>query len=96
MKELVYHRMLLPALDRHADKTAFFDGSYAGTYAEHGDRLFRLCRALRERLGLGADDRRHRKQVVILFVETGAINSRIAGKGEDPNEPETIYPTPQL
>ncbi len=57
MKELVYHRLLLPALDRYADKTGFVDGDYKGTYAQHGDRTFRLCRALRETLGVEPGDR---------------------------------------
>ena len=57
MKELVYHRMLMPALERYADKTAFFDGAYAGTYADHADRTFRLCRALKETLGVERADR---------------------------------------
>ena len=57
MKELVYHRMLMPALERYADKTAFFDGGYAGTYADHADRTFRLCRALKETLGVERADR---------------------------------------
>jgi len=95
MKELVYHRMLLPALDRHADKTAFFDGSYAGTYADHGDRLFRLCRALRERLGLGAEDRfavmatnshQYLELYHAAFLGAGVINPlnlRLAGKELD-------------
>ena len=50
MKELVYHRLLLPALDRYADKEAFYDGDYTGTYADHGDRVFRLCHALKHEL----------------------------------------------
>jgi acyl-CoA synthetase (AMP-forming)/AMP-acid ligase II len=57
MKELVYHRLLLPALDRYADKAAYFDGGYAGTYAEHGDRTMRLCHALRHQLGIQPGDR---------------------------------------
>jgi acyl-CoA synthetase (AMP-forming)/AMP-acid ligase II len=57
MKELVYHRLLLPALDRYADKEAFYDGDYTGTYGDHGDRVFRLCHALKHQLGLGRGDR---------------------------------------
>ena len=57
MKELVYHRLLLPALERHADKTAFIDGAYSGTFADHGDRVFRLCHALQHELGIHAGDR---------------------------------------
>ena len=57
MKELVYHRLLLPAIERHADKVAYHDGDYHGTHAEHGDRVFRLCRALRLELGIEPGDR---------------------------------------
>ena len=57
MKELVYHRLLLPALERHADKIGFIDGAYTGTFADHGDRVFRLCHALRHELGIQAGDR---------------------------------------
>ncbi len=57
MKELVYHRLLLPAVERYADKVGFHDGAYSGTYADHGDRVFRLCRALRDELGVRPGDR---------------------------------------
>lgn len=57
MKELVYHRMLLPALDRWADKVAFLDQGRRRTYAEHGDRVFRLIHAMRHQLGLQEGDR---------------------------------------
>ncbi|MGQ0824989.1 MAG: long-chain-fatty-acid--CoA ligase [Actinomycetota bacterium] len=56
MKELVYHRQLLPAVERHADKTAFYDGAYAATYSQHLDRVARLCGAL-SGLGVGRTDR---------------------------------------
>ena len=56
MKELIYHRHLLPAVERHADKVGFIDGAYRGTYAKHIDRVARLCAALRE-LGVGRQDR---------------------------------------
>ncbi len=57
MKELVYHRLLLPALDRYADKVAFHDGDYHGTYAQHGDRVLRLADAMTRELGLERGDR---------------------------------------
>jgi long-chain acyl-CoA synthetase len=57
MQELVYHRLLLPALDRFADKEGFVDGDYVGTYADHGDRVFRLSHAMRHQLGVGRSDR---------------------------------------
>jgi acyl-CoA synthetase (AMP-forming)/AMP-acid ligase II len=57
MKELVYSRVFLPALERDADKVAFFDGAYQNTMAGHGDRVLRLADAMRHELGLGPDDR---------------------------------------
>lgn len=56
MKELVYHRHLLPAVDRYADKVAVIDGQYSATYAQHLDRVARVSGALAE-LGVGAGDR---------------------------------------
>ena len=41
MKELVYHRQLLPALERHAARVGFHDGDYHGTWEQHGDRVLR-------------------------------------------------------
>ena len=57
MKELVYHRMLLPAVERHADKVAILDGEYEGTLGQHLDRTTRLASALRTELGVGPGDR---------------------------------------
>jgi len=56
MKELVYHRMLLPAVERNADRPGFFDGEYRATFGEHLDRVARLAGALRD-LGVQPDDR---------------------------------------
>ena len=56
MKELVFHRLLLPALERWSTKTGFHDGDYHATYAQHGDRVMRLCSVLGG-LGLGREDR---------------------------------------
>jgi len=56
VKELVYHRMLLPAVERNADRTGFFDGDYRATFGEHLDRVARLCGALRD-LGVASGDR---------------------------------------
>ncbi len=56
MKELIYHRHLLPAVARYADKVGFVDGAYRGTYAAHLDRVARLCAALKN-LGVGPGDR---------------------------------------
>lgn len=56
MKELVYHRLLLPAVERNADRLAFFDGEYRATFGEHLDRVARLASGLRG-LGVAPDDR---------------------------------------
>ncbi|MBV9041853.1 MAG: AMP-binding protein, partial [Acidimicrobiia bacterium] len=57
MKELVYHRQLLPALDRNATRVGFHDGDYHGTWEQHGDRVLRLANALRTELGISQGDR---------------------------------------
>jgi acyl-CoA synthetase (AMP-forming)/AMP-acid ligase II len=57
MKELILHRTLLPAIERHADKIAFHDGDYHATFAHHGDRVLRLADAMRHQLGLSGEDR---------------------------------------
>ena len=56
MKELVYHRQLLPAVERNADRTAFFDGEYTATFGEHFDRVGRLSAAL-DGIGVARGDR---------------------------------------
>jgi long-chain acyl-CoA synthetase len=95
VKELIYHRLFLPTVDRYADKPAFFDGDYVGTYAEHADRTFRLCHALREELGIRPGDRfavmaTNSHQFLELYhaalLGVGVINPlnlRLAGKELD-------------
>jgi long-chain acyl-CoA synthetase len=59
MKELVYHRHLLPAVERFGSKVAFHDtadGSTA-TFDDHLDRVLRLGSALTGDLGVGRGDR---------------------------------------
>jgi long-chain acyl-CoA synthetase len=56
MKELVYHRHLLPAAERYADKVAVLDGTYSATYAQHLDRVGRVSSALAD-LGVKRSDR---------------------------------------
>jgi long-chain acyl-CoA synthetase len=56
MKELIFHRLLLPAIERWPERTGFHDGSYDATFAEHGDRVLRLADGMR-RLGIGRGDR---------------------------------------
>ncbi len=57
MKELVYNRLLLPAIERWPDKVGFHDGDRHLTFAEHGDRVLRLGDALRRELGVRPGDR---------------------------------------
>jgi long-chain acyl-CoA synthetase len=59
MKELLFHRLLLPTVERHASAPAFIDGDTgrAVTFAEHLDRVGRLASALRSELGVQSGDR---------------------------------------
>ena len=50
MKELIYSRQLLPAIEYNADRVGFVDGDYQATFGQHLDRVARLSGALR---GLG-------------------------------------------
>ncbi len=59
MKELVWHRQLLPACSRYAG-SPFLTDTGAGTtttYGEHGARVLRLANALRSELGVQREDR---------------------------------------
>jgi long-chain acyl-CoA synthetase len=56
MKELVYHRMLLPKVEQVPDKEAIVDGAHRATFAQHVDRVGRVAGALRE-LGVTGEDR---------------------------------------
>jgi acyl-CoA synthetase (AMP-forming)/AMP-acid ligase II len=56
MKELIYHRHLLPAMERFSSRTLVIDGEYRATFGEHGQRVLRCAGALRS-LGLGKRDR---------------------------------------
>lgn len=56
MKELIYHRSLLPAAERFADKLGFVDGELRSTYARHLGRVCRLGHALSRELGVGRGD----------------------------------------
>ncbi len=59
MKELVYHRHLLPAVERYADRVGFHDDDsrYHATWGEHADRVLRLASAMKSEFGLGHLDR---------------------------------------
>src|SRR5581483_6045595 len=57
MKELVYRRLFLPAIERYATKAAFFNGGYHSDFSQHGERVLRLAHAMRTELGLTSTDR---------------------------------------
>src|SRR5262249_7035642 len=57
MKELIYHRQLLPAVERAPDKVTILDGEYRSTQQEHLDRTCRIAHALPHQLGVSRDDR---------------------------------------
>jgi long-chain acyl-CoA synthetase len=57
LKELVYHRQLLPAAEQHAEKVGFVDGETSYTYAQHVDRVCQLVSAMRSELAVASDDR---------------------------------------
>jgi len=57
VKDLVYHRSLLPAAERYAEKDATIDGGFRATFAEHVDRVLRLAHAMRHQLGVAPEDR---------------------------------------
>jgi acyl-CoA synthetase (AMP-forming)/AMP-acid ligase II len=57
MKELVFHRGFVPAMERWDTKVAVHDGGYHATFAEHGDRVLRLADAMRTDLGVRRGDR---------------------------------------
>lgn len=59
MKELVFHRLLLPTVERHAADPAVIDGDTGRvvTFAEHLDRVGRLASALRTELSVQPGDR---------------------------------------
>ena len=59
MKELVWHRQLLPAVDRYSTRPCVTDTGTGTTtsYAEHGSRVLRLANALRKELGVEPGDR---------------------------------------
>jgi long-chain acyl-CoA synthetase len=57
VKELIYHRQILPAIERFADRVGFHDGDYHATWAQHGTRVLKLASALRSELGVWRGDR---------------------------------------
>ncbi len=95
MKELIYHRGFVPAINRYKDKTAVIDGAYQATFSQHGDRVFRLAHALKHQLGLTKSDRfavmavnshEYLELYHAAFLGAGVINPlnlRLAGKELD-------------
>ncbi len=95
MRELVYARGLLPILDRYPDRVGIIDQGYQGTYGQHGERVARLCRALKSELGIGPGDRyavmsanshQYLELYHAAFLGAGVINPlnlRLAGKELD-------------
>jgi acyl-CoA synthetase (AMP-forming)/AMP-acid ligase II len=57
VKELVYHRSLVPAAERFGDKVGFIDGARRHTYDTHLGRVSRLANALGSELGVARSDR---------------------------------------
>jgi long-chain acyl-CoA synthetase len=59
MKELIWHRQLLPAIERRAGAPFLTDAAtgVTTTYGEHGGRVIRLANAMRSELGLTRDER---------------------------------------
>jgi acyl-CoA synthetase (AMP-forming)/AMP-acid ligase II len=57
MKELVFQRLFLPAMERWAAKVGIHDGDYHSTFATHADRVLRLSDGMRRQLGVQPGDR---------------------------------------
>lgn len=57
MKELVYHRYLVPAVERMGSKPASIDGEFVASYEQHLERVNRLASAMKSELGIGKGDR---------------------------------------
>jgi long-chain acyl-CoA synthetase len=59
MKELIWHRQLLPSVGRNANKPFLTDAGTGTTttYGEHGARVIRLANAMRTELSLARDER---------------------------------------
>src|SRR6476661_2515883 len=92
MKELVAARTFFPAVERYGSKVGFHDGDYHGTFEQYGDRVLRLCDAMKRELGIGREDRfaimatnSHQYQELYAAAFLGAgianpLNLRLAGR----------------
>ena len=83
MKELVYHRQLLPSLERFHDRPMIIDGDYRSTHGEHVERVFRLAHSLQHELGVQRADRfavmtlnghQYLEQYHAAFLGAGVVN----------------------
>ena len=83
MKELVYHRQLMPSVERYADRETIIDGDYRSTHGTHAERTFRLAHALKHELGVERGDRfavmslnghQYLEQYHAAFLGAGVIN----------------------
>ena len=52
VKELVYHRFLLPTVERLPAKTAVIDGEFTASFAEHLDRVCQLINGMAAEVGV--------------------------------------------
>lgn len=57
MKELLYHRYLLPIVERLPAKPAVLDAGFTSTYEQHLSRVNRLTDGMRRELGVGDGSR---------------------------------------
>jgi len=57
MKELVYHRFLLPTVERLPDEPGVLDADFTATYSQHLTRVNRLTDGMRRELGVSDGSR---------------------------------------
>src|SRR5438067_9951352 len=57
MKELVYRRLFLRAVEQFGAEVGYIEGDQTTTFAVHASRVFRLGDALRRELGCKPDTR---------------------------------------
>ncbi len=67
MKELIYHRLFYPAVERYANKEAIVDGGHRASFEAHGERVTRLANAMGSELGVKKGDR-----VAIMALNSAA------------------------
>ena len=57
MQELIYPQVFLPAVEQYAESDAIIDGEYRSNWAEHSERVSRLCHGLAHQLDVKPADR---------------------------------------